>query len=54
MMNETFTLALMGALALLMVYMAVRDVQTYRIRNWVVVATAVGALAFWCAIGLPL
>ena len=53
-MNETFTLALMGALAVLMVYMAVRDVQTYRIRNWIVVATILGGVAFWGAIGLPL
>ncbi|WP_343348266.1 prepilin peptidase [Sphingomicrobium sp. XHP0239] len=44
----------MGALAALMVYMAVRDVQTRRIRNWIVLVTAVGALLFWWSIGLPL
>ncbi|MEN3971161.1 prepilin peptidase [Sphingomicrobium sp. XHP0235] len=54
MMNVDFTLILTGLLAALMLYMAVRDVQTYRIRNWIVAATALGGIAWWVAIGLPL
>ena len=54
MMNMDFTFILLGALALLMVYMAIRDVQTYTIENWIVGVTAAGALAFWWSIDLAL
>ncbi len=37
-----------------MVYMAWRDTQTYRIANWIVGVTILGALAYWWSIGLPL
>ncbi|MCJ7422071.1 A24 family peptidase [Sphingomicrobium astaxanthinifaciens] len=52
MMNVDFTLALNAALALLLVYMAWRDTQTYRIANWIVALTAIGALAYWWSIDL--
>lgn len=49
MMNETFTLLLLGAHALLLVYAGVRDVQTYLIRNRLVVVLALLAPVWWLA-----
>ncbi|MCJ8190186.1 A24 family peptidase [Sphingomicrobium aestuariivivum] len=54
MMNADFTFLLNAGLALLMLYMAVRDVQTYRIANWIVGATILGALAYWVSIDISL
>lgn len=52
MMNATFTLMLLGLHGLLLVYAAVRDVQTYTIRNRLVLVVAALAPLWWLADGV--
>ncbi|MBW0144832.1 A24 family peptidase [Sphingomicrobium clamense] len=47
MIDDTFTLLLLGAHALLLIYAAVRDVQTYLIRNRLVLVVAALAPLWW-------
>lgn len=47
MIDDTFTLLLLGAHALLLIYAAVRDVQTYLIRNRLVLVVAAFAPLWW-------
>ncbi|WP_265570447.1 A24 family peptidase [Sphingomicrobium nitratireducens] len=54
MINGIFTEILVGLFALLMVYAAVRDVQTYLIRNRLSLAVALLAPLYWWSSGLPL
>lgn len=50
--KEVFTILLLCAHALLLIYAAVRDVQTYTIRNRLVLVVAALAPVFWFAEGL--
>ncbi|MCM8557115.1 A24 family peptidase [Sphingomicrobium sediminis] len=49
-----FTFILLGGLGLLMVYMAIRDIQTYTIENWIVGLVAVAAPLYWWSAGVDL
>ena len=54
MMNADFTLALMGLLAAMLVWIAVQDVRTYTISDRLNVAIALLAPIYWLSTGVPL
>ena len=54
MMNADFTLALMGLLAAMLVWIAVQDVRTYTISDRLNVAIALLAPIYWLSAGVPL
>ena len=54
MMNAEFTLALMGLLAAMLVWIAVQDVRTYTISDRLNVAIALLAPIYWLSAGVPL
>lgn len=54
MMNATFTLILLGLHGMLLLYAAIRDVQTYLIRNRLVLVVAALAPLWWWADGVAL
>ena len=54
MMNDGFTLALMGLLAAMLVVAAVVDVRTFTISNRLNAAVALMAPLYWWSIALPL
>ena len=54
MMNDGFTLALLGLLAATLVWIAVVDVRTYTISDGLNLAIALAAPLYWWSIGLPL
>jgi prepilin peptidase CpaA len=54
MMNEGFTLGLLGLLAAMLVWIAVVDVRTYTISDRINVAIALLAPVYWLSAGVPL
>ena len=54
MMNEGFTLALLGLLAAMLVWIAVADVRTYTISDRLNAAIALLAPVYWLSAGVPL
>lgn len=54
MMNEGFTLALLGLLAAMLVWIAVVDVRTYTISDRLNAAIALLAPVYWLSAGVPL
>lgn len=54
MMNDGFTLGLMGLLAAMLVWIAVVDVRTYTISDRINAAIALLAPVFWLTSGVPL
>lgn len=54
MMNGEFTLALLGGLAAMLVWIAVVDVRTYTISDRLNLAIALLAPLYWWAAGVPL
>ena len=53
-MNAGFTLALMAALALMLVWIAIQDVRTYTISDRLNLAIALLAPVYWLSAGVPL
>jgi Flp pilus assembly protein, protease CpaA len=53
-MNEGFTLALLGLLAAMLVWIAVVDVRTYTISDRLNAAIALLAPVYWLSAGVPL
>ena len=54
MMNEGFTLGLMGLLAAMLAWIAVVDVRTYTISDRLNLAIALLAPVYWLSAGVPL
>ena len=54
MMNDGFTLGLLGLLAAMLVWIAVVDVRTYTISDRINVAIALLAPVYWLSAGVPL
>ena len=54
MMNEGFTLGLMGVLAAMLAWIAVMDVKTYTISDRLNLAIALLAPVYWWSAGVPL
>lgn len=54
MMNEGFTLGLMGLLAAMLAWIAVIDVKTYTISDRLNLAIALLAPVYWWSAGVPL
>ena len=54
MMNDGFTLALLGLLAATLLWIAVVDVRTYTISDRLNLAIALAAPLYWWSVGLPL
>jgi len=54
MMNDEFTLGLLGLLAAMLVWIAVVDVRTYTISDRINVAIALLAPVYWLSSGVPL
>jgi prepilin peptidase CpaA len=54
MMNGGFTLALMGLLAAMLVWIAIVDIRTHTISNRINLAIALLAPVFWWSAGVPL
>jgi len=54
MMNDGFTLGLLGLLAAILVWIAVVDVRTYTISDRINVAIALLAPVYWLSAGVPL
>lgn len=54
MMNEGFTLGLLGLLAAMLVWIAIVDVRTYTISDRINVAIALLAPVYWLSAGVPL
>lgn len=54
MMNEEFTLALLGLLAAMLAWIAVVDVRTYTISDRLNAAIALLAPVYWLSAGVPL
>ena len=53
-MNTGFTFALLGALAVILVWVAVVDIKTFTIANGINIAVALMAPLYWWSVGLPL
>ena len=54
MMNAEFTLALLGLLSAMLVWIAVQDVRTYTISDRLNLAIALLAPIYWLSAGVPL
>ena len=54
MMNIGFTFTLLGALAIILVWVAVVDIKTFTIANGINIAVALMAPLYWWSVGLPL
>ena len=54
MMNPGFTFALLGALAVILVWVAVVDIKTFTIANGINIAVALMAPLYWWSVGLPI
>lgn len=53
-MNIGFTFALLGALAVILVWVAVVDIKTFTIADGINIAIALMAPLYWWSVGLPL
>ena len=53
MMNDGFTLALLGLLAAILVWIAIVDIRTYTISDRLNIAVAVMAPLYWWSAGVP-